>query len=113
MYKQSFGTLGGTHSSGMTRLRSEKDIYDVGDSTNNPPVNTTSNDTEQHGNLVPPEQTQSVSGEPTGSDGQEIEIVDTTATATTTAIEGSDTQTIFADGIKEVSNSLSLISATL
>ena len=91
MYKQSFGTLGGTHSSGMTRLRSGKDISDVGDSTNNPPVNTTGDDTEQHGNLVPSEQTQSVVGAPTGPDGQKIETVDTTATAT--AIKGSNTRT--------------------
>ena len=96
----------------MTRLRSGKDISDVGDSTNNPPVNTTGDDTEQHGNLVLSERTQSVSGAPTGFDGQEIENVETTATAT--AIEGLDTQdTIYANEMKEVSNSLVLISAAL
>ena len=72
MPQQSIGTLGGTHSSGMTRIRSGKDISDVGDSTNNLPVNTTGDDTEQHDNLVPHEQTQSLSGAPTGFDGQEI-----------------------------------------
>ena len=92
-----------THSSRMIRLKSGKDISDIGDSTNNPLVNTTTDDTEQHD--------KSVSGVPTGSYGQEIKIIDTTATAT--AIEGSDTRTIFANGMKEVSNSLALISATL
>ena len=58
---------------------------------------------------MPPEQTQSLSGALTSFDGQEIEIIDTTTTAT----EGSDTRTIFADGMKDLSNSLPLISATL
>ena len=93
----------------MTKLKSEKDISNVGDSTNNPPVNNTGDDTEQHDNLVPLKQTQSLSGAPTSSDGQEIEVIDTTATAT----KGSDARTIFADKMKDVSNSLALISATL
>ena len=107
--QQSFGTLGGNHFSGITRLRSRKDISDVGDSTNNPPVSTTGDDTEQYNNLVPLEQTQSLSGATTSFDRQEIEVIDTTATTT----EGSNARTIFADGMKEASTSLALISATL
>ena len=61
--------LGGTQSSGMTRLKSRKDISNIDDSTNNPPVNSTGDDTEQHDNPVPLEQTQSLNGTPIGSDG--------------------------------------------
>ena len=60
---------------------------------------------------MPLEQTQSLSGAPTGSDGQEIEIGDTTATATAT--EGLDAQTILLDGLKIVHNLLARINATM
>ena len=94
----------------MTRLRSGKDISDVGDSTNNLPVNTIGDDTEKQDNLVPLEQTQSLSGAPTSPDSQEIEMVDTTATAT--AIEGSNGQTIFLNGMKLVQDAIARMNST-
>ena len=49
--------LSGTYSNRMTRLKSGKEVSDVSDSTDNPPVETTGDDSKQHDKPVPLEQT--------------------------------------------------------
>ena len=91
----------------MARHRSGKGISDIGDSTNNPPVETIGDDSEQHETLVPPEQTQALNRAPLSSDGQELEIINTTATIT----EGLYAQTILSSGLKDVQDSMARMNA--